>query len=82
VRSDERIREEVCDRLSEGYLDASDIEVSVQGGEVILSGTVSDRRAKRLAAELVDGIVGVRDLENRLKIKGNGEPRTDEPGPS
>lgn len=72
TRSDERIREEICERLSEGYLDASDIEVTVQGGEVTLVGTIADRRTKRFAEELVDGVRGVKDIENRLKLRTSG----------
>lgn len=48
-RSDERIREDVCDHLSAGWIDASDIEVSVSEGEVTLSGTVTERRMKHVA---------------------------------
>src|SRR5262245_29949641 len=40
-RSDERIEEDVCERLTENAeLDASDITVQVQNAEVTLSGTV------------------------------------------
>ena len=40
VRSDERIRELVCDDLMDDpWLDASRIEVAVKDGEVTLSGT-------------------------------------------
>jgi hypothetical protein len=50
VRSDERIRELVCDDLmDDAWLDASQIEVSVKDGEVMLSGTVANRDARRLA---------------------------------
>ena len=69
TRSDERIREEVCECLSSGHLDASDIEVSVQDGEVQLSGTVVDRRSKRLAEDLLERVAGIRDIANRLKVK-------------
>src|SRR5262249_9623160 len=41
-RSDERIREDVCERFAEhGYLDPSELEVAVHDGEVLLSGTVA-----------------------------------------
>ena len=47
-RSDERIREEVCEAMSrEGYIDASDVEVTVEGGVVRLAGLVDSRRDKR-----------------------------------
>jgi hypothetical protein len=69
TRSDERIREEVCERLAGGYLDASDIEVAVENGEVTLTGTVADRRTKRMAEEILDNISGIKDFNNNLKLK-------------
>lgn len=69
VRSDERIREDVCERLSEGHLDASDIDVQVKDGEVTLSGLVTDRRTKRLVEELLDNVKGIKDVENKLKVR-------------
>jgi len=69
-RSDERIREDVNDRLTwNAELDASDIEVRVIEGEVTLSGVVDDRRAKRLAEDLVEDVFGVEDVHNQLKIR-------------
>jgi len=51
-------------------LDSSDIEVSIhKAHEVTLEGTVIDRRAKRIAEEICEGIVGVRDVQNRLSIR-------------
>ena len=45
-RSDERIHEDVCEALTEDAdLDPSSVEVSVDAGEVTLSGTVSSRQA-------------------------------------
>lgn len=67
-RSSARIREDVCEYLSEGFLDASDIEVAVSEGIVTLSGTVTDRRSKLVAEELAESVLGVRDVENRLRI--------------
>jgi len=69
MRSDERIREEVCELLSQGYLDASDIEVEVKDGEVTLTGSVYDRRTKRLAEEIAESASGVKDVDVKLKIK-------------
>jgi osmotically-inducible protein OsmY len=68
-RSDERICEEVCERLTRhGAVDASDIEVEVQDGEVILRGTVGDRRSKRMAEDLAESTSGVRDVHNELRL--------------
>ena len=69
-RSDERIREEVSDRLMEhDEIDASEIEVEVSSGEVTLKGTVQDRRVKYLAEELVESIMGVKDVTNQLRVR-------------
>jgi hypothetical protein len=49
-RSDSRIREDVCDRLTDApFLDASDIDVTVTDGEVTLSGTVHYREENAAA---------------------------------
>jgi osmotically-inducible protein OsmY len=69
-RSDERIREDINDRLTDDYyLDASDIEVEVADGDVILSGTVESRRDKRRAEDLAEDVSGVKNVENRLRVK-------------
>ena len=70
VRSDERIREDVCERLSyDPYVDASDIEVIVRNGEVTLSGSVDSRQSKRLAEDVTSDVLGVRDVHNTLRIQ-------------
>jgi hypothetical protein len=70
TRSDERIRELVCDALTDDhYVDATNIEVTVRSGEVILSGTVDDRLQKRMAETCVERIGGVKDVQNQLRIR-------------
>jgi BON domain len=69
VRSDERILEEIHDRLREhGEVDASNVTVRVVDREVTLEGTVDDRRRKRLAEDVAASVRGVLDVHNRLKI--------------
>jgi hypothetical protein len=68
-RSDERILEEVCDCMTEDpMLDASDIEVEVKQGEVMLSGSVTSRDQKRRAEDVAERISGVRDVTNQLRV--------------
>jgi hypothetical protein len=70
VRSDERIREDVCDRLSDDdEVDASEITVTVVGGEVRLEGTVVDRYSKHRAEDLVEAVSGVREVTNNLRTR-------------
>src|SRR5690606_2258933 len=69
-RSDERIREDVCDRIASwGWVDASDVEVRVQDGEVTLSGQVGARRDKRLLEEMIEDVAGVIDVHNQIRVR-------------
>jgi hypothetical protein len=69
-RSDDRIRELVCERLTDDpHIDASQIEVKVENGEIQLEGFVTDRRAKWWAEELAHRVTGTTDVQNRLRVK-------------
>jgi osmotically-inducible protein OsmY len=69
TRSDDRIQEDINDRLSDDdYIDASDIEVTVNNRDVILSGTVDSREAKRRAEHIAEAVKGVSNVENRLRV--------------
>ena len=69
-RSDARIEEDVCEHLTHhGMLDATGIQVQVEHGEVTLTGTVESRQAKRMAEDILDGISGVRDIHNQLRVQ-------------
>ncbi|HZW04918.1 MAG TPA: BON domain-containing protein [Anaerolineaceae bacterium] len=58
-RSDERLREQIYERLTmNGWLDATQINIDVQDGQVTLTGTVKNRREKRLAEETVEDLMG------------------------
>lgn len=71
-RSDDRINDEVCHRLTDDpWLDASNINVAVSGGEVTLSGSVDNREAKHRAERLVEDIPGVSHVQNNLRIGGD-----------
>jgi osmotically-inducible protein OsmY len=74
-RSDERIREDVCERLTQhSEIDASEIELQVNNGEITLTGSVEDRRQKRLAEDVAENVFGVRETHNQLRIsKGLGQ---------
>ncbi|WP_293418673.1 BON domain-containing protein [Phenylobacterium sp.] len=69
-RSDERISDEVHHRLTEdAWLDASDIDVEVKDGEVTLTGRVDDRRAKHRAEHCVEDVLGVKHVQNNLRVQ-------------
>jgi osmotically-inducible protein OsmY len=70
ARSDDRIREDVNDRLTDdGSLDATDIEVDVNDREVTLSGTVNSRFDKRRAEDLAESVSGVTHVQNNIRVR-------------
>jgi hypothetical protein len=72
-RSDDRIKEEICDCMTEdAMLDASEIEVDVRQGEVTLGGSVTSREQKRRAEDVAERISGVRDVTNQLRVTREG----------
>jgi hypothetical protein len=75
-RSDDRISDDAHDRLTDDtWLDASNIAISVSGGEVTLSGTVDSREAKHRAERLVEDLAGVTHVQNNLRV-ARGNPLT------
>jgi osmotically-inducible protein OsmY len=78
-RSDERIREDINDHLTDDwYVDASDVEVTVNNGMVTLTGFVDSRDAKRRAEDIAECVSGVMDVSNQLRVERN-IPVTTEP---
>lgn len=73
-RSDDRIREDVNDRLTDDdQLDASDIEVKVKDCEVTLSGFVQRREDRRRAEDCAEGVSGVRHVQNNIRVRAPGQ---------
>lgn len=69
VRSDERILEDVHERLCDDpIVDATDIEVHCDQGHVVLSGRVPMRWMKHRAEDIVDSLPGVKDIDNRIRV--------------
>jgi osmotically-inducible protein OsmY len=80
-RTDERISDEVNERLTDdAWLDASNVSVSVSGGEVTLSGTVESREAKHRAERIVEDISGVVHVQNNLRSAKGGFFTSPAPG--
>ena len=69
TRSDERILEEINERLTiDPDVDATEIVVRVDAGEVTLEGEVEDRYSRRRAEDVAWDAPGVRDVHNRLRV--------------
>lgn len=69
TRSDERIREDICERLMNSPYDASDVEVRVKNGEVTLTGHVRHRAEKWGIEDVIEDVVGVHDVHNQVRIQ-------------
>ncbi len=70
TRSDDRIREDICDRLGTlSGVDPSEVEVNVRDGEVTITGTVRERWQKHQIENTADAISGVKDVHNQIRVK-------------
>ena len=85
TRSDDRIREDLCERLSDAdEIDASNLTVTVNQSVVTLEGEVPHRSMKHWAEDMAESCSGVRDVDNRLRVQSpesrqassTGEQRT------
>jgi hypothetical protein len=79
TRSDERIHDEVCERIARSGVDADAVEVKVEKGEVTLAGTVARRDEKWWLEALADDVFGVDEVHNRLRV-ARGEVREHDEG--
>ncbi|CAG9186407.1 BON domain-containing protein [Cupriavidus pampae] len=70
VRTDERVLGDVCERLAmHPEIDVSDVTVHIEAGVIRLGGTVEDRYERRLVEEITEGVMGVRDIENGVRVR-------------
>jgi osmotically-inducible protein OsmY len=68
-RSDERLKEMVCERLREDpQIDPSEVTITVQGGKITLEGTVDSRQTKNSIEEIAEQC-GVQDVQNNLRVQ-------------
>jgi hypothetical protein len=73
-RSDQRIYEDVCDRLSDDDdLDVSNVEVKVDQGEVTVTGHVESRAMKRRIEDVVERVPHVKDVHVQVRVQRQGD---------
>ncbi|MGA0588675.1 BON domain-containing protein [Dyella sp. KRB-257] len=74
-RTDERIHEDVCEALAhDPHVDASEMEVKVKDGVVTLEGEIPSRHMKHRAENCADSCSGVKDVDNRLRVRKPSSP--------
>jgi osmotically-inducible protein OsmY len=77
TRPDDRIRDDVYEKLTDSdEIDARSIMVDVNQGNVTLTGTVPERRMRYAAEDLVEGCMGVANINNQLKVQGRESEST------
>ncbi len=80
-RPDERILDDVWHRISLAAIDPQEVDVEVNDGVVTLSGRVSTRFEKRILEDIADGVFGVQEVHNHLRLaKIAGQSNTGAPG--
>ena len=68
-RSDERIREDICDTVIRLGIDAGEVDIQVESCEVTLTGTVDNRQDKRRLEDLAESVYGVKHVHNQLRVE-------------
>lgn len=70
TRTDERIRDEICERLTfTSGIDVREVSIDVDKGKVTLGGTVQTRGQKYDIEDLADNTFGVTEVENNIRVQ-------------
>lgn len=70
VKTDEQIKQDVTNQLTwDSRVDASDVIIAVEDGEVTISGTVSSYSASSAARDIASSVRGVTEVTNLLTVK-------------
>jgi osmotically-inducible protein OsmY len=80
IRSDERILDELCERMVRAGVDASELAVGVEDGVVSLEGDLGTREERRYVADLAERILGVTGVYADIRVREAGE--VEEPAPT
>jgi osmotically-inducible protein OsmY len=68
-RSDERLKEIICDRLTEDpFIDASHLTIDVRNCEVTVQGAVQVRQQKYAIEDLIADVSGVTEIHNHVSV--------------
>ncbi len=81
VRPDERILDELCERIVRAGVDASDLAVEVRDGEVSLEGDLATREERRYVVDLAERTLGVTVVSADIRVREAGEVE-EEPAPT
>jgi osmotically-inducible protein OsmY len=82
VRSDERILDELCERIVRAGVDASELEVAVEDHEVRLHGVLTTARDRRLVMDLAERVLGVRAVDAEIVVREGSDEVEEEVEPT
>lgn len=69
-RTDDELRDAVCEALlTDSLLDARDMNIGVDDGDVILSGVCPCVNSRARAESIARGVLGVREVHNFVGIR-------------
>lgn len=78
VRDDERILDEICERLAREGVDASEVHIRVQGGEVRIEGALATRAERRAMVDVAERTLGVVRVDADVLVREDaGAPPAD-----
>lgn len=76
-RTDQRIRARLRERLASAGIDCREVAVTVADGIVRLVGSTPSTRTKLAIEQAAARCVGVRQVENRMRVRRVAPDRTD-----
>jgi osmotically-inducible protein OsmY len=83
VRSDERILDELCERIVRAGVDASELEISVDGGAVRVEGTLATSAERARVVDLAERTLGVVSIDADVFVReAADDPRGEEKEPT
>ena len=82
VRSDERILDELCERIVRAGVDASELEVAVEDREVRLHGVLTTARDRLLVMDLAERVLGVRAVDAEIVVREGSDEVEEEVEPT
>jgi hypothetical protein len=82
-RSDERVREDICERIAaDPRIDATDVSVHVRERRVVLEGSVPERRMKYVIEDVAAECLRANDVDNHITVAKGEQSGTSDGGDS
>ena len=72
ARQDERLQEDVGERIAAEFGPAAELQVNASHGEITLTGTVESSEDRQRAQEIAENVPGVTTVINNLRVRQPG----------